>query len=69
MSITIIVKDSAPKGRTRTSIDRQLGEGWGTSSFRSAEDHDKCAFVERKLKERLGADDSMVTAAVINRVE
>ena len=69
MAITIIVKDSQPKGRTRTSIDREIRESWGTTSFQSEEDRDKCAFVERKLKEHSGAEDSRVTAKVINKVK
>jgi hypothetical protein len=68
MSITIIVKDSQPKGRTRTGVDQQLQGSWGSTSFQSEEDRDKCSFVERKLKKHFGADDSRVTAAVINRV-
>ena len=69
MAITIIVKDSKPKGQTRTHTDRELqSAGWG-SSFKSEEDADKCAFVERKLKKELNADNSRVIAAVINRVK
>jgi len=62
----IIIKDSQPKGRTRTNTDRQLQDaGWG-SSFKNAEAADKCAFIERKLKTHLGMDDSRVSAARIN---
>lgn len=68
MAITIIVKDSQPRGQTRTRIDRELRETWGSTSFQTEEDRDKCAFAERKLKERHGSDDNSVTAAVINRV-
>ena len=68
MPITIIVRDSKPRGTTRTSTDRQMQEaGWG-SSFKNAEDADKCGFIERKLKEHLGADDSRVNASVINKL-
>jgi len=64
----IIVKDSKPKGQTRTHDDKVLQEaGWG-SSFKSEEDSDKCGFIERKLKKELGADNSRVTAKLINRV-
>ena len=69
MPITIIVKDSQPKGRTRTSIDEEIRESWGTTSFQSEEDRAKCAFIERKLKENLGSDDSRVRAATINKVK
>lgn len=68
MSFTIIVRGSKPRGQTRTLDDRTLQDsGWG-SSFKSEEDADKCAFAERKLKEHFGADNSMVPAALINRI-
>ena len=68
MGLTIIVRDGKPRGETRTSIDRKLVDaGWG-SSFAKDGDSDKCAFVERKLKRELGADESQVPAAVINRI-
>ena len=65
----IIIKDGKPKGRTRTSTDEQLNHDWGTSSFKSEEDKDKCAFIERKLKKNFNADDSRVIAAIINKVK
>jgi len=68
MPITIIVKDGKPRGETRTSLDRKLYDaGWG-STFAKEGDADKCAFVERKLKAQLGADESQVPASVINRI-
>ena len=68
MPITIIVKDGKPKGVTRTSVDERLRDsGWG-SSFKSDEDSDKCAFLERKLKKEFNVDSSQVPAALINRV-
>lgn len=68
MSLTIIVKDGKPRGETRSSVDERLVDaGWG-SSFRTEEDADKCRFVERKLKKQLGADESQVPAAVLNRI-
>jgi len=68
MAITIIVKDSKPKGKTRTTIDRELQDaGWGTTFAREG-DADKCEFVERKLKKQLGVDDSIVQGSVINRI-
>lgn len=68
MSITIIVKEINPKGRTRTSTDEQLGHKWGTSSFKDESDKDKCAFIERKLKKLFNADNSRVNARWINDV-
>ena len=68
MALTIIVKDGLPRGRTRTQTDRELQDaGWG-SSFKTDEDADKCAFVERKLKAVLNADDSQVSASLFRRV-
>jgi len=68
MPITIIVKDGKPRGETRTSLDRKLYDaGWG-STFAKEGDADKCAFVERKLKLTLNADEAMVPASVINRM-
>ena len=65
----IIVKDSKPKGRTRTSTDKLLKDsGWG-SSFKDEESADKCAFLERKLKKEFNADDSRVIAKIYNRVK
>ena len=67
--VMIIIKDSKPKGQTRTKDDRQLQDmGWG-SSFKSPEDADKCAFLERKLKTHLGMDDSRINARDINAVK
>ena len=69
MPITIIIKDIKPKGRTRTSTDHMLKDlGWG-SSFKTEEDADKCAFVERKFKKEHGADNSRIIAAHYNKVD
>ena len=68
MGLTIIVKDSKPRGETRSSIDRKLIDaGWG-SSFKNEAAKDKCEFVERKLKKNLGTDESQVPASVYNRM-
>jgi hypothetical protein len=69
VGITIIIKDSVPKGNNRTRTDRLLGEKWGTTSFRNEEDADKAKFLERKIKKYHGSDDSRVTAKLINQVE
>lgn len=65
----IIIKDSKPKGRTRTSTDKELRDKWGTSTFKNAEDADKCAFIERKLKKITGREDSRVNASWINKIK
>lgn len=68
MGITIIVRDGKPRGRTRSSLDREaIDRGWG-SSFKDEAAKDKCEFIERKLKRNLGTDESVVTAAVYNRM-
>jgi hypothetical protein len=69
MPITVIIKDTKPKGRTRTGIDRVIKDAWGTSSFRNEEDADKAAFLERKIKKIHGSDDSMVKAKLISDVK
>lgn len=69
MALTIIIKGPAPKGRTRTSIDRRLVEnGWG-SSFKNEADRDRCEYIERRLKRELDADTSIVPAELINRIK
>lgn len=67
--VDIIIKDSVPKGRTRSGEDKILGRHWGTSSFRNEEDKDKARFLERKLKKQYGADTSRVTAKMIDSVK
>ena len=69
MGITIIVKDTKPKGRTRTSVDRQIQDSWGTTSFKSEGDRDKAQYLERKFKKKHGADTSSIIAKNINRVK
>ncbi len=67
--ITIIIKDGKPKGKTRSQIDRQIQDTWGTTSFRNEEDADKARFLERKIKKVHGSDDSMVTSKIISNVK
>lgn len=69
MGITIIIKDTVPKGKNRSRTDRMLQDTWGTTSFRNEEDADKAKFLERKLKKHYNADDSRVTARVISDIE
>lgn len=53
----IIIKRGNPRGRTRSSVEEKLNkEGWGKTM--TAEQHDKCKFLERVVKERYGADKS-----------
>ena len=70
MGVTIIIKDGDPnsRGKSRTKMDRELKEKWGTTSFRHEGDADKARFLERKIKKHLGSDDSRVTAKLISAV-
>jgi len=68
MAVTIIIKDGKPRGQSRTKMDRELQDKWGTTSFRNEEDADKAKFLERKLKKHFNADDSRVTAKLITDV-
>ena len=38
MGTTIIIKDGKPRGKTRTRMDREIQDMWGTTSFRNEED-------------------------------
>ncbi len=69
MGITIIIKDGKPKGKTRSRVDREIRDSWGTTSFRNEEDADKASFLERKIKKIHGSDDSMVGAKMISDVK
>lgn len=65
----IIIKDGKPRGKTRTSVDKQLQDaGWGTT-FKNEEDADKCAFVERQFKKQHNGDNVQVPAVVFNRIK
>jgi hypothetical protein len=68
MAVTIIIKDGKPRGQSRTKMDRELRDQWGTTSFRNEGDADKAAYLERKIKKHFGADDSRVTAKLITDV-
>jgi len=68
MSITIIIKDGKPRGKTRTSLDKEMQDKWGSTSFSDDEAREKCAFVERQAKKKLGVDDVQVPATIFNRM-
>lgn len=68
MAVTIIVKDGKPRGETRSSLDEKFLGEWGSTSFRNEEDAEKCKFVERQLKKKLGMDECQVSATVLNRI-
>jgi hypothetical protein len=68
MAITIIIKDGKPRGETRSSIDKELIDvGWG-STFKDEVARDKCEFVERQIKKKVGADSIQVPAVIYNRI-
>ena len=68
MPITIIVRDGKPRGKTRTSVDKELQDAWGATSFRDEGARDKCEFVERQMKKKFGVDDVQVNASLFNRM-
>jgi hypothetical protein len=68
MPITIIIKDGKARGKTRSAVDREIRDSWGTTSFRNREDRDKAEFLERKIKKHFGSDDSHVSAKLISDV-
>ncbi len=69
MGLTFIKRDRTPRGRTRTNMDKELQDAWGTSSFRNEGDKDKAAFLERKIRKEHGFEKSRVTAKLITDVK
>lgn len=64
----IIIRKANPKGRTRSGIEEQLKKaGWGNTM--SEAQTDKCKFLERKAKEKYGADESHFKQHHIDEVE
>ena len=64
----IIIKKSKPKGQTRSSVDRIIEDAWGTRTM-TDEQRDKSEFLERKVKEKYGADKSQFKQHHIDRVK
>lgn len=66
--VDIIVKKSVPTGQTRSKVEKELRKcGWGSSL--TEEQIDKCEFLERKAKEKLGGDTGMLKTVNINKVK
>ena len=64
----IIIPRSKRLGKTRSEQEKNLkNEGWGRTL--TDEQLDKCAFAEKKFKEKYGADESFMSQVVINRVK
>jgi len=64
----IIIRKPASFGKTRSEQERNLrSEGWGHTL--SDEQLDKCKFLERKTKEKLGADKIFFRPIDIDRVK
>lgn len=64
----IIIKKGKPKGRTRSTIEKQLEkEGWGTGL--TEEQIDKCEYLEREVKEKYDADKSLFKQHHIDKVK
>lgn len=66
--VDLIIKKAKPKGQTRSSIDRQIESEWGTRTM-TDEQRDKSEFLERKVKEKHGADKSQFKQHHIDRVK
>jgi hypothetical protein len=63
----IIIKWKPKHGKSRSEIETNLiKEGWGSSI--TPEEIDKCRFLERKIKDKHGADHSHIRTTAINRV-
>ena len=66
--VTIIVRKSSPKGRTRSKIERELLKEWGSAGL-DEEQIDKCEFLEREAKDQVGADKSFLKQRLIDSLE
>lgn len=64
----VIIKKPKPKGRTRSKIEKQLEKEWGSTGL-TEEQIDKCAYLERKVKEKHGADKSFFKQHHIDKVK
>lgn len=63
----IIIKKTKPTGKTRSAINERMQGEWGESTL-TPEQNDKCKFLERKVKEKYGANKSMFTQDHIDKV-
>lgn len=64
----IIIRKGKPKGRVRSEVEEKLGkEGWGTSM--TEEQIDKCAFLERGVKDKYGADKSFFKRHHVDKIK
>jgi len=64
----IIIKKGKPKGRTRSSIEKQLANEWGSAGL-SEEQIDKCEYLEKEVKDKYGADKSFFKQHQIDKVK
>lgn len=67
--VYIIIKNKKSNfGKTRSEQEQNLAkEGWGTSL--TEEQIDKCAFLERKVKEKYGLKKTHINATIIDKVK
>jgi len=64
----IIIKWKPKHGKCRSEIEKNLRkEGWGSSL--TEEQIDKCAYLERKAKEKYGLTESSMRTKNIDKVE
>jgi len=63
----IIIKWKPKHGKSRSEIEKNLRkEGWGSSL--TTEQIDKCAYLERKAKEKYGLAESSMRTKHIDKV-
>ena len=66
--VDIIIRKVSPKGKIRSKIEKELRkEGWGSSL--TDEQIDKCEWLEKEAKEKLGGDSGILRTKNINKVK
>ena len=67
-NMDIIIRKGKPRGSTRSDVEKKLSkEGWGTGI--TEEQIDKCEYLEKELKDKLGVDKSFINAKDIDKVK
>jgi len=64
----IIIRKSKPTGKTRSSVNERMQGDWGATTL-TPEQNDKCKYLERQIKEKTGADKSMIKQTHIAEVK
>lgn len=66
--VEIIIKWKSKHGKTRSEIEKNMIKA-GFGSSLTAEQIDKCAYLERRAKEKHGLTESSMRTTNINRVK